>query len=70
MLESMGTRILDRFVPAIEASAGAQACWTEWRCVVGTSGCNATNHKWWQTRTACDDGSTTPWAYYGCANCR
>jgi hypothetical protein len=70
MIEALGSNVLERFVPRIDASAAAQDCWTEWKCVIGTSGCNATDHTWWQTRTACSSGSTTAWKFHSCSNCR
>ncbi|MFG3556705.1 hypothetical protein ACGGAQ_20210 [Micromonospora sp. NPDC047557] len=65
-LETLGGGLLGLFVPKIEASATASACYQQTRCVTGTSGCNATGHRWRQYRIVCDDGSATAWQYLAC----
>ncbi|MEI5102772.1 hypothetical protein RB200_34955 [Streptomyces sp. PmtG] len=67
-LERLGSRLLDRLVPALEASAASNECKTCIRCVKGTSGCGSTDHRWWQQRLECSDG-TTPWRFGRCGYC-
>lgn len=66
-LERLGSRLLDRLVPQLNASAAAEACKTCIRCVRG-SGCNSTDNTWWQTRLECSDGNSA-WHYDGCGYC-
>ncbi|NBM14643.1 hypothetical protein [Streptomyces sp. GC420] len=70
LLHTLSDSLVDRLVP--RAQAAAASCWTEWRCVRGssTSGCASTGHEWWQTRSCCSDGSCTAWAFNSCADCR
>ncbi|MFI0813382.1 hypothetical protein [Streptomyces echinatus] len=70
MLEKLGTRLLERFVPKVEAAA-ALPCWWECRCVKGdaNSGCASTGHTWWQQRRLCNGTGAGPWQYYQCGPC-
>ncbi|ARX80963.1 hypothetical protein [Streptomyces alboflavus] len=65
-LEGLGSRMLDRLVPTVEASAAEAAC-TCRQCVQGgpTSGCASTGHRWYRKRP-CGGG---PWIFDRCANC-
>ncbi|MGK5639349.1 hypothetical protein ACSNOK_13720 [Streptomyces sp. URMC 126] len=65
-LEGLGTRMLDRLVPRVDAAAAEAACVCR-QCVQGTSGCNSTRHRWYQKRPC---GSTGAWTFDRCANCR
>ncbi len=65
--------LADNLLARLLTSTHAAASYTQaqYRCVVGTSGCAAYNHKYKQIR-ACiynDNGSLagcTPWEYYAC----
>lgn len=65
-LEGLGSRMLDRLVPRVDASAAEAAC-TCFQCVQGgsTSGCAATGHRWYR-KQPCGGGS---WTFSHCANC-
>ncbi|MEE4599185.1 hypothetical protein V2J94_46530 [Streptomyces sp. DSM 41524] len=64
-LEKIGSKLLDRLVPQLEASAASQACEYCYRCVRGT-GCS--DGTYWQVRLECNDGNTA-WHYDSCGPC-
>ncbi|MEV5411982.1 hypothetical protein AB0K60_24475 [Thermopolyspora sp. NPDC052614] len=68
-IQRLTDRVLTRLLPGSEAAATYQI--VQYRCVTGSSGCDAYNHRWRQSRTCTynDNGtvvSCTSWAYYAC----
>lgn len=61
-MEAMGSSLLERFVPKVNADAAAAPCY---KCFTG-SGCNATGNHWWSYSSNCSTG----WVFMYCDNCR
>lgn len=61
MFENVGSRLLERFVPSIDASAAAPC----YKCFTG-SGCDAWDNHWWSYSENCSTG----WRFVECDNCR
>ncbi|WP_037679621.1 hypothetical protein [Streptomyces griseus] len=61
-IEAVGSALLDRFVPRVEADASAQAgCY---KCFHG-SGCDYKNNGWWSYSANCK----TNWTFLYCDDC-